>query len=663
MLWHQNSGAKPLPLNSDAMTFLMPNSILLTCITFGVWHQEFDTTTPCSFHGWVILFDYPENVMWSLWNPLTSKIIRLPPLIDNKDEEEKEKGGVEEATDKEEEDADEEEKEENTDEEEEEEEEEDTDEEEEDTDDKEEEDWHECCLSSPPDDPNSIFLLATSKKKIQFCRLDCKRERLRWTETSYDEQLRSITNNEDSFLFSLAYCNCKVYALNTGHDCDLFVIQIEIVVQDREVVIRLLPLVKRPSGPEYCCNNHILKGSCSELFAIYLCSRFKLCYVYCYKLDMTSMLWEEMTDLKDAIFFVDICHDDSVNYSPAIASELGNYIHIVAKTEEVIYSYNVKDKTLTPSSISHLDLPQRSGESQSYVSVWDMHERRLQVVHNGKIKHTIDCKLEGKKDSTVVHDGVEVDGMLNQHQESPLFNIPVHVLERIMEFSVGVDYLNFRATCKQFSSITVSKRRVLSTLLSPWLMAFDKVKCIFTFTDPVFGDKYFIRAPLEFISDFQIHCSMCGWLLMSTDNRGGLMLFNPFTSDIHKLPHLEIPHPNSFCFSEPPTSPNCKVVALTCIGEWHVYIHFVAQEHSWRKLQMDFRGIDPYAFVFPTLYGRDIYALNDGGLHVFKETKEKGYKYGVVVAEPPKSCSISAEYFQVKCKKRLLLVAVDEHGQ
>ncbi|GKC14076.1 hypothetical protein Tco_1010858 [Tanacetum coccineum] len=30
MLWHQNSGAKPLPLNSGAMAFLMPNSILLT---------------------------------------------------------------------------------------------------------------------------------------------------------------------------------------------------------------------------------------------------------------------------------------------------------------------------------------------------------------------------------------------------------------------------------------------------------------------------------------------------------------------------------------------------------------------------------------------------------------------------------------------------------
>ncbi|GJU15918.1 hypothetical protein Tco_1143884 [Tanacetum coccineum] len=45
MLWHQNSGAKSLPLNSGAMTFLVPNSILLTWHHFWslapkVWHHD-----------------------------------------------------------------------------------------------------------------------------------------------------------------------------------------------------------------------------------------------------------------------------------------------------------------------------------------------------------------------------------------------------------------------------------------------------------------------------------------------------------------------------------------------------------------------------------------------------------------------------------------------
>ncbi|GKE11301.1 hypothetical protein Tco_1414852, partial [Tanacetum coccineum] len=30
------------------------------------------------FYGWVIFFDHPHNVMWSLWNPITSKVINLP---------------------------------------------------------------------------------------------------------------------------------------------------------------------------------------------------------------------------------------------------------------------------------------------------------------------------------------------------------------------------------------------------------------------------------------------------------------------------------------------------------------------------------------------------------------------------------------------------------
>ncbi|GKF14410.1 hypothetical protein Tco_0055872, partial [Tanacetum coccineum] len=45
MLWHQNSGAKPMPLNSGAIAFLVPNSLLLTWHHFlslapKVWHHH-----------------------------------------------------------------------------------------------------------------------------------------------------------------------------------------------------------------------------------------------------------------------------------------------------------------------------------------------------------------------------------------------------------------------------------------------------------------------------------------------------------------------------------------------------------------------------------------------------------------------------------------------
>ncbi|GKA05488.1 40S ribosomal protein S15a-5-like protein, partial [Tanacetum coccineum] len=45
MLWHQNSGAKPMPLNSGAIAFLVPNSLLLT------WHHFLSLTPPLPVLG------------------------------------------------------------------------------------------------------------------------------------------------------------------------------------------------------------------------------------------------------------------------------------------------------------------------------------------------------------------------------------------------------------------------------------------------------------------------------------------------------------------------------------------------------------------------------------------------------------------------------------
>ncbi|GKA99450.1 hypothetical protein Tco_0827387 [Tanacetum coccineum] len=107
------------------------------------------------FHGWMILSNHP---MWFVWNPITSKLIRLPPLRSTL-----------------------------------------------------EDDDYGCCLSSPPDDPSSIFMLtAYEKPTITFCRLDRKRKKLKWTEMSYAKQLRSITHEEeDCFLNNLTCCDGK----------------------------------------------------------------------------------------------------------------------------------------------------------------------------------------------------------------------------------------------------------------------------------------------------------------------------------------------------------------------------------------------------------------------------------------------------------------------
>ena len=46
----------------------------------------------------------------------------------------------------------------------------------------------------------------------------------------------------------------------------------------------------------------------------------------------------------------------------------------------------------------------------------------------------------------IIDNAIESSNMTN---ESHVFNIPFHLLEMVMKFCVGVEYLNFRATCKR----------------------------------------------------------------------------------------------------------------------------------------------------------------------------------------------------------------------
>lgn len=258
------------------------------------------------FHGWVILSNnHPHNVRWSLWNPYTCKLIRLPPLI-LKDGDFESIG--------------------------------------------------QSFLSSPPyNDPTSVLMLTRTKKPtIVFCHLDRKRKRLRWKEITYTKQLRSIISGGGTgFLHCLTCCNGKTYALISG---SRIVIQVGIAVKDKELVISLLPFGKLPYTFYNHCNffKPYLKGYCTKLFYIMLgfeeVANKRLGVVSLFKLDWTSMIWEEMEDLKDVLIFVDLALDCSISYRHAIASELGGYIHILGDMGKIIYSYHVKDRTISISS-------------------------------------------------------------------------------------------------------------------------------------------------------------------------------------------------------------------------------------------------------------------------------------------------------------------------
>ncbi|MFS7908839.1 hypothetical protein Hanom_Chr01g00087801 [Helianthus anomalus] len=383
-----------------------------------------------------------------------------------------------------------------------------------------------CCLSSPPDDHGSIFMLTIKEYTIAFCRLDCKRKTLEWVEMSYAKQMKNITG----------------------------------ATMGTEVVISLLPYVKHHTS--YYNNDRLasvsfLKGCCTELFYIELSfvkedhmETKTVGVVRVLKLNTTDIRWEKMEDLKDAAFFLDLAHGGySAFYSPAIGLELGGYVHFLDRSGLVINSYDVKNKTITLSSMPSLL------------------ERRLQ----GDDKEIKFKQAEDNGNEMVVRDD-EVDNGYG-----------------LMELCVGVEYLNFRATCKkcQIAAPMIQWSKGEYSLVSPWLMVLDNARGVISFTDPMFGNKYYIKTPKELIGDMVIHCSLGGWVLICRRKRDALlMFFNPFTSDIRVLPHA--PHLDTCSFSAPPTSSDCMVVGFTftpCSRIWRVYIHFVAGEPSWHSFK------------------------------------------------------------------------------
>ncbi|GKC66913.1 hypothetical protein Tco_1099511 [Tanacetum coccineum] len=171
------------------------------------------------YHGWVILSDHLQHVIWSIWNTITYKMIHFPHLILK---------------------------------------------------DRDSYSIRECCLSVHPDDPSLILL---------------------------------------------------------------FIIQLDILVEDKEVLIKLLLLGANPypSWMHKPSTTHFLKGHDTELFCI--------------------MTWDCLG--------------------------VGGYIQIRDKTNNILYSYHVKENTISLSSMPSLVPP------TSNVSVW---EGRLEDDHGGTIQ-------------------------------------------------------------------------------------------------------------------------------------------------------------------------------------------------------------------------------------------------------------------------------------
>ncbi|GKE94157.1 hypothetical protein Tco_1579012, partial [Tanacetum coccineum] len=193
----------------------------------------------CFFGCWALLSsNRPRDVTWSLWNPITSEIINLPPLTHRGSEGDYDYIKY-------------------------------------------------CCLSAPPDHPSSVLLLTrTNKLNFVYCRLGsdssfpntCRKQELRWTEMTYAKQVRSITSFDDCYLYSLTSCNGRVYAYLKVSESNSrpLLVEIKMMVKYgkrknlRQVVITLLPISEFycPTLIDSYGSLSLLKGSSTELFTI-----------------------------------------------------------------------------------------------------------------------------------------------------------------------------------------------------------------------------------------------------------------------------------------------------------------------------------------------------------------------------------------------------------
>nr|GFA83170.1 alcohol dehydrogenase, C-terminal [Tanacetum cinerariifolium] len=211
-------------------------------------------------------------------------------------------------------------------------------------------------------------------------------------------------------------------------------------------------------------------------------------------LDMSVVeIWEQMDDLKDTNFFVDLGRDHSVSYSHVIAAELGGFIHILGEIGDIIYSFHVKDNTI---SLLHTPSPMLPS---SHVSLW---EYRFEDDH-GETK-CIDSKVEMENNDEILSKPVKHNGV--ESSESHLLNILFNILDPIIEHCVGVEYMNLRATCRQchlalplikWSKETSLKRLEMYSTVSPWFVVLNRKQGIITFTDPMLGENYLMKNAQE----------------------------------------------------------------------------------------------------------------------------------------------------------------------
>ncbi|OVA08173.1 Protein of unknown function DUF295 [Macleaya cordata] len=434
--------------------------------------------------------------------------------------------------------------------------------------------------------------------------------------------------------------------------------------------------------------------SCDELFMV---SRFddprtpnkQVTTLLILRMDFSLMAWEEVKDLGDHVFFL-----GKKTTACCSAAELGltrGCVYFTLPHNKSLYKFDLEEGTIAvdlpcpnlptpwfspnwmiiiPTTVRETDGRRRPedmlGKNNEEDIIKEAEEIKTSTQNDNKVEEEEEEEEEAQKNNGGELEEAGTWGSLN-----------VDILELIARYLHPVDYLHFRAVCKENRSAipavswrTSSAEITQTTYLSPWLVFYKKNDGIYNFLDPMHNKEKYIMDLQDLLLDAKIRFSKGGWLLMSKGKKT-LFFFNPFTRAMIQLPDLPDDENYGFSgisFSSLPTCSDCVVFASPDIDSVSISILFISRgDDSWRSYIINYNKLPLKEKCMPcrnnpVFYNGVFYCLDyKGALGAF-DLNDDDYTWKFL-DNPQRPCNSIYQSFLVECEGKLLSVFLGHLGK
>ncbi|XVF70663.1 hypothetical protein PTKIN_Ptkin11bG0180400 [Pterospermum kingtungense] len=531
-----------------------------------------------------------------------------------------------------------------------------------------------ASLLSPPGNPDSVVLVFEKiVKSFIFCKIGDEN----WTKIpakETDAKMQIIDEEPSNRNRSISCC-----PVNYKGRCYVALrkkLKVIDQVNPKHIMLKSLNCKLPPlNSSSSVLSRKYLVESCGELCFIYITmgglNSRQVLDIEIFSLDSITMEWSQMKSSKDRAFFF------SMNAPYAIsctANELGiegGFVYYTSGRDKILYSFNIDDRSIS------ICLPGKNFPPLSR-PFWFMPDLSIANPETEvkKIISVREVKQGGDKNRTETEKrkGKHILNFLLDKSVENITELPYDIITLIAENLYLVDYMNFRQASKTFGEVAphiqwreITSFKLQSHSLPPWLMFADKgySSTVHTFIDPKLGGRYLMNIP-EFLIGYDIRYSKDGWLLMSPKVKEESMFFyNPFIKQhISVPPHTGGDPVQSFGFWSSPTSPaGCIIVGISSRSiSWF----YQSRIEEWSEfVRDDYASFTP-THTCPVYWDESFYFLgqegNLGALWI-EESNNQLFGNWYIYYTPTKPCKSFDQSYLLECGGYLYAVFVDNLGE